>query len=133
MFEEIRHATARRLAERASRRLQTDCRLLLQETGELNGLAVASDLIDRIDALGDEQLDDFFDWLARELSPDPQEVLRRAQAYAGQPGAQALMALTAAVEPPRQELFRRLNRMPGGTAAVLRLRRALLSRVDKKP
>jgi malonyl-CoA decarboxylase len=46
--------------------------------------------------------------------------LRRA------PDAAHLIALTQAAEPPRQELFRRLNRMPGGTAAMLRLRRALL-------
>ncbi len=43
------------------------------------------------------------------------------------------MALTVATEPPRQELFRRLNRMPGGTAAVLRLRRALLKRLRERP
>jgi malonyl-CoA decarboxylase len=37
--------------------------------------------------------------------------------------------LRQAAEPPRQELLRRLNRAPGGTAAILRLRRALPARV----
>jgi malonyl-CoA decarboxylase len=36
-------------------------------------------------------------------------------------------------EPPRQELFRRLNGAPGGTAAIVRLRRALLERMAKRP
>jgi hypothetical protein len=44
-----------------------------------------------------------------------------------------LIALTQAVEPPRQELLRRLNRAPGGTAAILRLRRALLRALPRKP
>jgi malonyl-CoA decarboxylase len=43
------------------------------------------------------------------------------------------MPLMQAIEPPRQELLRRLNRMPGGTAAVLRLRRALLLRLGHRP
>jgi malonyl-CoA decarboxylase len=34
--------------------------------------------------------------------------------------------LTSAAEPPRQELLRRLNRAPGGTAGILRMRERLL-------
>ncbi|MCW5635666.1 MAG: malonyl-CoA decarboxylase family protein [Rubrivivax sp.] len=133
MLEDLRHATARRRALWASRRLLQDCRKLLSEGAGLNGMAVASDLIDRIEDLDDEQLDAFFDWLADELSPDPKAVLQAAEAYARKPGAPTLAALTAAAEPPRQELFRRINRMPGGTAALLRLRRALLTRLARRP
>jgi malonyl-CoA decarboxylase len=44
-----------------------------------------------------------------------------------------LLALSRVAEPPRQELFRRLNRAPGGTAALVRLRRHLLKRLNKFP
>jgi hypothetical protein len=89
------------------------------------------ELVERLDDLDAEELDAFFDYLARELSPDPQQVLRLAQAYAERPQRGPLIALTQAAEPPRQELLRRLNRAPGGTAAILRLRRAeLLTAVE---
>jgi malonyl-CoA decarboxylase len=60
-------------------------------------------------------------------------VLKAARAYAETPGVATQVALTLVAEPPRQELFRRLNRMPGGTAAILRLRRALLHALPRKP
>jgi malonyl-CoA decarboxylase len=133
MLEDIRHAAARQRKARAVRRMTLDCKRLLSEKGELGGQAVAVDLIDRLETLDDEDLDGFFDYLANDLSPDPQAVLQAAQAYATAPGAATLAPLTQLAEPPRQELFRRLNRMPGGTSAVLRLRRALMRRLRARP
>ena len=133
MLDEIRQAAARQRTAHAVRRLALDCRRLLSENGELGGMTLAGDLVDRLETLADGQLEGFFDYLAGELSPDPQAVLRCAQAYASEPGAQALIALAQAAEAPRQELFRRLNRTPGGTAGVLRLRRALLQRLPQRP
>jgi malonyl-CoA decarboxylase len=131
--DDIRIAAARQRTARAVRRMTLDCKRLLSEKGELGGMAAARDLIERIETLADEELSGLFDHLARDLSPDPQAVLRAAQAYADAPGAGTLAALTQVAEPQRQELFRRLNRMPGGTAAVLRLRRALLRELPKRP
>ena len=133
MLDDIRHAAARQRTARAVRRMKADCKRLLGEKGELGGMAITADLIERLDSLADEQLEEFFDYLASDLSPDPQQVLRLAQAYAAAPDAATLLALTRAAEPARQELFRRLNRMPGGTDAVLRLRRALLKRLKDRP
>lgn len=133
MLDDIRQAALRQRTARANRRMVMDCKRLLGEKGELGGMAIASDLIERLDTLDDEQLEDFFTFLARDLSPDPQRLLKLAQAYAEEASAPHLLALTRAAEPARQELFRRLNRMPGGTAAVLRLRRALLKRLKDRP
>ncbi len=133
MLDDIRHATARQRTARAVRRMKADCKRLLSEKGELGGMAITADLIERLDSLADEELEEFFDYLAQDLSPDPQGVLGLAQAYASTPSASTLLALTRAAEPARQELFRRLNRMPGGTGAVLRLRRALLKRLRERP
>jgi malonyl-CoA decarboxylase len=49
-----------------------------------------------------------------------------ANAYARDPSAANLSQLSIVAEPPRQELFRRLNRAPGGTATILRMRELLL-------
>ncbi|MFY9512461.1 MAG: malonyl-CoA decarboxylase family protein, partial [Rubrivivax sp.] len=133
MLDELREAAARQREKRMQQLLRLGSKRLLSERGEMNGLPLARELIERLDAVADEQLDDFFEHLARDLSPEPQAVLKLAQAYAQEPDAATLIALTHAVEPPRQELLRRLNRTPGGTAAVLRLRRALLHRLPRRP
>ncbi len=120
--------------DRQLRPLLQDCRHLLSERGEANGPGIAAAIVQQLDALADELRTRFFDHLARDFSPDPQQVLAAALAYAKAPAHSAhLIALTQAAEPPRQELFRRLNRAPGGTAAIVRLRRALLERLPRHP
>ena len=116
------------------RGLLADCRRLLSEKGEANGPSIATAIVNQIAALGDEARHRFFDHLARDFSPDPKKVLASAMAYAQAPGnTEHLIRLTQAAEPPRQELFRRINRAPGGTAALVRLRRALLERLPRQP
>ncbi len=114
------------------RQLLIDCRRLLSVRGEANSPALAAAIVARIDALPDADRHRFFERLASDFSPDPKAVLAAAQAYAAQPDAAHLATLTQATEPPRQELFRRLNRAPGGTAALVRLRRALLDRLPRQ-
>lgn len=134
MLEQLRSAARRVQSERHVRSLLGDCRRLLSERGEANGPGIASGIVGQIDALADEQRLAFFQHLAQDFGPDPLQVLECAQAYAKAPTDPARLArLTQAAEPPRQELFRRLNRAPGGTAALVRLRRALLERLPKQP
>ena len=133
MLDELREAAARQRANHQLRSLVFGCKRLLSERGETNSMAIARQLVERIDALPEGQLDDFFDYLSLQLSPDPKKVLQAAQDYAELPNAQRLIALTQVAEPPRQELLRRLNRTPGGTGTLVRMRRALLQRLSKKP
>ncbi len=115
------------------RLLLSDCRRLLSVRGEANGPLLAQEIMRRVDALDDAQRARFFDRLASDFNPDPQRVLDCARAYAETQGAEQLIRLAHVAEPPRQELFRRLNGAPGGTAAIVRLRRALLERMAKRP
>ncbi len=133
MLDEIRHAAARQRRARTLQALAQGARQLLSGEGEMNGMAVAARLVDQLDRVDDDDLGAYFDFLAREFGPDPARVLELAQAYADHPGAAEQVALMHATEPPRQELLRRLNRAPGGTAAILRLRRALLRRLPSQP
>jgi malonyl-CoA decarboxylase len=110
-----------------------ECRRLLSVRGEANSPALAAGIVERLDAQGDAERSRFFERLASDFSPEPKAVLAAAQAYAAAPDATRQIALAHAAEPPRQELFRRLNRAPGGTAAIVRLRRALLDRLAKNP
>jgi malonyl-CoA decarboxylase len=115
------------------RQILTDCRRLLSVRGEANSPVLAASIVARLDALDEAQRSRFFERLASDFSPDPKAVLAAAQAYAAAPNAEAIIRLARVAEPPRQELFRRLNRAPGGTAAIVRLRRALLDRLPKNP
>lgn len=133
MLDELRQAARRASQDRALRKLLADCRRLLSERGEANSVAIAGDLVERLRALPDEQQHGFFDSLARDFSPEPMAVLSSAQAYAADPSAENLLQLMALAEPARQELFRRINRAPGGTSALLRLRRALLAQLREQP
>ncbi len=133
MLDDLRRAAARQHANHQLRTLVFGCKRLLSERGETNSMAIARQLVERLGALPEDLLDDFFDYLSLQLSPDPKRVLQAAQAYAEAPNAQHLIALTQVAEPPRQELLRRLNRTPGGTATLVRLRRTLLQRLGKRP
>ena len=115
------------------RQILTDCRRLLSVRGEANSPALAASIVARLEALNDADRARFFERLASDFSPDPKAVLAAAQAYAAAPQAETMIRLAHVAEPPRQELFRRLNRAPGGTAAIVRLRRALLDRLPRQP
>lgn len=119
--------------DRALASLLRECHRLLSEQGVANGVALAQALLQRLAALSDEQAPAFFKALAEDFNPNPAEVLTRAQAYAQSATAAHLMALSSAAEPPRQELLRRLNKAPGGTAAIVRLRQRLLRLLPKHP
>ncbi len=118
-------------SERRSMRLVKECHRLLSVRAEANSPAIAHNIIVELDQLTEAEQDSLFYALAHQFSPDPQLVLSAAQTYAATPTASALAALSTAAEPARQELFRRLNRAPGGTAALVRLRRQLLRRLNK--
>lgn len=118
---------------RAVRQILILARRLLSERGQANSLGLARELIGKLQALPPEAFPPLFDRLAQEFNPDPAAVLAAAQAYAAQPEAAQLQQLTQLAEPPRQELFRRLNRAPGGTAQLVRLRRQLLPGLGQHP
>jgi malonyl-CoA decarboxylase len=133
MLEEIKSAARRVSDGRQLRSLMIDCHRLLSERGEANSVAIARQLVARFSALPDDQQAGFFDHLSRDFSPDPKAVLSVAQAYADAPTPENLIRLTRLAEPPRQELLRRINRTPGGTAQIVAMRRKLLSRLSAQP
>lgn len=111
----------------------TLCRALIGERGEASGAALAREALAAYRALDESGRARFFDVLAGEFSPAPQDVDRAAAAYRLEPSAANLQWLQQAVEPARQELFRRINTAPGGTAALIEIRRHLLAGLDAHP
>ena len=106
---------------------------LISERGDSNAASMASDVIQCYQQLGDEGKLAFYQALATNFNPDSASVVRAAHAYSAEGTAANLIKLTRVSEPPRQELLRRINRAPGGTRAIVAMRRDLLKRLDKRP
>jgi malonyl-CoA decarboxylase len=112
--------------DRRAQDLLTLCDALLAESGEYASMAIARDALAAYHALDERARDAFFDALASGYSPAADAVMRAAAAYQSNPSSDKLVELQAIVEPPRQELLRRLNMAPGGTAALVGMRKSLL-------
>jgi len=109
------------------------CESLLSESGEYASVALARDALAAYEALDARLREEFFDVLARHYAPSPEAVSAAASAYQADPSPENLLKLEAAVEPARRELFRRLNMAPGGTAALVEMRRQVLKGVRARP
>jgi len=113
-------------AQRGARRAIELCHALMSERGEVSGARLAREALAAYQSLKPDAAALFFDLLVEEFSPDPEVVGRHAQAYRDDPSQANLILLQQAVEPPRQELFRRLNMAPGGTAVLVEMHRQVL-------
>ena len=110
------------------------CEALLSGRGEASGTAMASEVLDRYRDLDVDQRRAFFSALSQKFGPDRDKVNKAIEAWMADPGDGNGGALHFASEPRRQELIRRLNRAPGGTADLVEMRADLLDLMngDKK-
>ncbi|MFK8083345.1 MAG: malonyl-CoA decarboxylase family protein [Granulosicoccus sp.] len=109
------------------------CDSVLSHQGESSGNRFARSLLQKFnEASQDEQLE-FFKMLASRFDIDAERAVQAAQAYASNRSADKLSALMDTVEPTRQELFRRLNRVPGATNDLVRMRALLLRACQLDP
>ena len=108
--------------------------LLLSRRGEASGVAIAEALLAAYEAAEPDEKLAFLEALADRFGPNRQRVEEAVQAFTNNSNdSAAINALHSAAEPRRQELLRRLNLAPGGTAALLRLREELLVHLRKRP
>ena len=98
------------------------CRALLTGRGEASGVALARQILDLYASLPAKARVEFFHILARDFGPDQDRLRAAWVGYEQAPSPVSLQVLLRAVEPPRQELFRRLNLAPGGTRALVMIR-----------
>jgi malonyl-CoA decarboxylase len=112
--------------DRALEQARETAKRLISAHGESNAQSMAIKLIEQYEKLDVRQRQVFFNFLATEFNPDPAKVKSIADAYAADPSASNLIALCRNTEPRRQELLRRVNRAPGGTQAIVEMRKALL-------
>jgi len=101
-------------------------RSLISERGEASGAALARALLESLSALGEADRLTYYRFLANDFAPDPSKLKLAAEAYLAAPNPATAMVLGEVAEPPRQELLRRINMAPGGTATLVRMREGLL-------
>src|SRR5262245_51361675 len=109
------------------------CAALLSERGEVSTARIAGEAIAAYDRLNDKGRSAFFDALANDYSAHAADLQRAIEAYQRDPTPLGAHALHQAAEPPRQELFRRLNTAAGGTQLLVRLRADLLHTLEDHP
>ncbi|WP_108386366.1 malonyl-CoA decarboxylase [Yoonia sediminilitoris] len=106
---------------------------LLGTRGEVSGSALAHMILDRYAAMSTDDKIAFFDFLTHDLGIVAEDVQMTLHAYQNVPSKDSYRAFAAASEPRRQELARRLNQVPGGTAQLVAMRRDLLRMLADHP
>jgi malonyl-CoA decarboxylase len=99
---------------------------LIGATGEISGMNVARAILERYAAAEDAEKLGFFRHLAEGMTIDPVAVRDALDAYEAGQSKASYRAFMAAAEPPRQELIRRLNQVPGATKELVAMRADLL-------
>lgn len=106
---------------------------LLSEQGAATGAARAQELLSLYSGLPVPEKLSFLKLLAGNFVPDRLALSDAAKAYLANANAVTASALSEAAESPRRELLRRMNIAPGGTAALVEMREALLDALPKMP
>src|SRR3954465_3198635 len=113
------------------------CEELLSRRGEASGVALARELLVTYDDLTTGPRIAFFEALATKFGVDRERIDAAVDAWTREGTDEAAVELHLASEPRRQELFRRLNLAPGGTAALVSMREdvidAMVHRDDLAP
>src|SRR6187200_3377981 len=108
------------------------CEQLLTGRGEASGVALAEEILAKYAKLKTGPRIAFFEALASRFGPDRVRLDAAIAAWQAAPSDKTAAEIHAAAEPRRQELFRRLNLAPGGTAALVRMREQLLDALDHR-
>ncbi|MGH6769396.1 MAG: malonyl-CoA decarboxylase [Xanthobacteraceae bacterium] len=116
----------RETAEQRSAGLVELCEQLLSGRGEASGVALARDILTRYAELKSGPRVAFFEGLAAGFGPDHARLDAAIETWRDAPSDATAGEVHRAAEPRRQELLRRLNLAPGGTAALVRMREHLI-------
>ncbi len=106
---------------------------LLTARGQSSGIQVASEILDIYKSSNDLDKQGYFTFLLTEFGRDKDELITLSRQYADNPDHKNLKALSAVMEPKRQDLFKRINMAPGGTQALIKMRADLLRFLKSSP
>jgi malonyl-CoA decarboxylase len=111
--------------------LETLCEMLLSSRGEASGMAIAAEILGRWSKLDEAGVEQFMQMLSEKFGADTAKLDKAVDRYRSEKSPATVIALHKAAEPRRQELLRRLNHAPSGTAKLVRMRQQLLASTDR--
>ncbi len=106
------------------------CDDLCSNKGEAMGTALACAVVNAYTSMTDEEKLSFFTLLIEQYSPKKEDIIRCSEAFHNNSSQENLNALSRAIEPPRQHLFRRINMSPTGTPTLVEMRHYLQTLLD---
>ena len=106
---------------------------LMSTKGEASGVALARALVEQWQSMDSSARSAWFGILAEQFGPDKEKLAAAVKAWQAEPTPEAAQRLQAAAESLRQELLRRINLAPGGTAALVSMRAVLLGLMKGNP
>ena len=108
------------------------CEDLLSGRGEASGVALAREILGRYAELDHRAAHRLLRGAGERFGTDPDRMEQAIAAWREKPSDETAAQVHAASEPRRQELFRRLNLAPGGTALLVRMREQLMDVLDHR-
>lgn len=120
-------------ASRHARRAIDAWQELLSNRGEVSGAAVAREALHAYGELPLPARPAFFTLLASSFGPDPKTLKSACEAWLTDASPAHLARLQTAAEPPLQKLCQRLNQTPGGTAALIDVRKHVIAGLAEHP
>lgn len=117
----------------ANRDIHALCQQLITGAGEASGIALSQEILRSYQNMTNEDKLAFYQLLDERFAPDFEKIQSAIARYQSSRSAEDLIALNAAVEAPRQELFRRLNMAPHGTTSLVAMRADLLKQLRAHP
>ena len=102
-------ALRKHLFKEETESIESLCRMMMNSDGEYSSLLLAERILNAYEKLDQAQRLDFFNLLRTEYDVEVDDIKAAARAYAQDSDAENLLRVTAAAEPGRQELLRRIN------------------------
>lgn len=109
------------------------CFDLLNAKGEASSATLAFDVIKAYQNLNKQERMSFYNTLANRFDLNVDALIVSAKAYKQQASLEQLRELISRSESLRQELFRRINQAPEGTALLVKLRAEILANLKSHP
>ncbi len=117
----------------SDRDIQSLCADLLSAKGEVSGVGIARQILDRYRQFDEAEKLEFFNYLQNELGVDADALATSLTAYRESPDAATYKSLSEQAKSRRRSFFRRLNEAPDATFQLVCMRRDLLALAKSQP
>ncbi|KGF70925.1 decarboxylase [Hoeflea sp. BAL378] len=109
------------------------CEALITTSSEGASYTMGQQILSRFSELTPEAEVEFFHYLTEQMDIDTERLQVSIAEYQNDRSPENLSVLLEAAEPKRQELLRRINRVPGATGELVKMRARLLKLLKDNP